>query len=147
MVVLGRRRNWRREERDAEKLGVLYIHTYLLVYTYKYICYMVVLGRRRGWRREERDAQELGVRVLLANRLSHKGRNRQGIRGVLLAYTRYSFTPKLSFTSQPSFYCPLHLHCSHYCNTIARLMRKIRPPPDPPCVCHTPYNIGSVNIV
>jgi len=21
------------------------------------------------------------------------------------------------------------------------------PPPDPPCVCHTPYNIGNVNIV
>ena len=64
-----------------------------------------------------------------------------------LTCTRYSFTPKLSCTSQSSFYCPLHLHCSHYCNTAARLMRNIRPPPDPPCVCHIPYNIGSGNIV
>ena len=42
---------------------------------------------------------------------------------------------------------PIHLHCSHDCNTIARLMRNIWPPPDPPCVCNTPYNIGSGNIV
>ena len=65
----------------------------------------------------------------------------------VLAFTRYCFTPKLSCTSKSSFYWPLHLHCSHYCNTIARLMRNIRFPPDPPCVCHTPYNIGDGNIV
>jgi len=64
-----------------------------------------------------------------------------------LAFTRYSFAPKLSCTIQSSLHCPLHLHCSHYCNTIARRMRNIRPPPDPPCVCNTPYNIGSGNIV
>ena len=58
----------------------------------------------------------------------------------------YSFTPKLSCTSQSSLYCPLHLHGSHNCNTLARLVRKIRPLTDPPCVCHTPYNIGSGNI-
>jgi len=66
---------------------------------------------------------------------------------VNLAFTRYSFTLNLSRTSQPSFYCPLYLHCSHYYNTIARPMRNIRPPPDPPCVCYAPYNIGSGNIV
>jgi len=59
----------------------------------------------------------------------------------------YWSTPKLSCTSQSSFYRSLHLHCSHYCNTIARLMLNIRPPPNPLCVCHTPYNIGSGNIV
>ena len=64
-----------------------------------------------------------------------------------LAFTRYSFTPKLSCTSQASLYCPVHLLCSHYCKIIARLMRSIRPPPDPPCTCHTPYSIGSGNIV
>jgi len=58
-----------------------------------------------------------------------------------------SFTPKLSCTSQSSFHCPIHLHCSHYCNAIARLMRNIRPPANPAWVCHTPYNIGSGNIV
>jgi len=62
-----------------------------------------------------------------------------------LAFTRYSFTPKPSFTSQSSLYCPLHLLCSHYCSTIARLLRNIRPPPDPPCICHTSYRIGSGN--
>ena len=64
-----------------------------------------------------------------------------------LAFTRYSFTPKLSCTSQSSVSFPLHLHCSHYCNMIARLMRNIRPQPDPACVCHTPYTIGIGNIV
>ena len=67
-----------------------------------------------------------------------------------LAFTIYSFTPKISCTtstSQSSFYCPLHLHCPHSCNTIARLMSNIQPPPDLPCVCHTPYNIGDGNIV
>ena len=44
------------------------------------------------------------------------------------SFTRYAFTPQLSCTSQSSFYCPLHLHCSHYCNTIARLRRNIQPP-------------------
>jgi len=62
-------------------------------------------------------------------------------------FTRYSFTPKLACTSQSSLYCPLHLHCSHPCSTIARRMHNIRPPPDPPCICHTPYNIGSGNIL
>jgi len=40
-----------------------------------------------------------------------------------------------------------HLYCPHYCNTIARLLRNIRRLSDPPCVCHTPYNIGNGNIV
>jgi len=54
------------------------------------------------------------------------------VRTVLsLAFTRYSFTPKLSCTSQSFLYCPFHLHCPDYCNTIARLMRNIQPPPDP----------------
>jgi len=42
---------------------------------------------------------------------------------------------------------PSHLHCPHYCKTIARLLRKIRRPPDPPLVCYTLYNIGYGNIV
>jgi len=46
----------------------------------------------------------------------------------VLTFTRYVFTPKLSCTSQSSCYCPLHLHCSHDCDTTARLMRNIRPP-------------------
>jgi len=41
---------------------------------------------------------------------------------------------------------PSHLHCPHYCNTCARLLRNIRLP-GPPFVCHTPYNIGNANIV
>jgi len=56
-----------------------------------------------------------------------------------LAFTRYLFTPKLSCTSQSSCYCPLHQHCSRYCNTFARLTRNIRPPARPP-LC-MPYTI------
>jgi len=42
---------------------------------------------------------------------------------------------------------PSYLHCPHYCNTIARLLRNIRRPSDPPFVCHTKHNIGNNNIV
>jgi len=53
-----------------------------------------------------------------------------------LAFTRYSFTPTRSCTSQSSWYGFAHLHCSHDCNTIARLLRDIRPLPGFPFVCH-----------
>ena len=42
---------------------------------------------------------------------------------------------------------PLFLQRLPYCNTIARLLRNIRPPTDPPFVCHTLYSIGDGNIV
>jgi len=45
------------------------------------------------------------------------------------------------------FIASSHLHCPHYCNTIARLLRNIRRPLGLPCVCYTPYNIGNGNIV
>jgi len=45
------------------------------------------------------------------------------------------------------FITPAHPHYPHYCNTIARRLRHIYPPPDPPFICHTPYNIGNGNIV
>jgi len=53
-----------------------------------------------------------------------------------LAFTRYCFTLQLLCGSQSTFIAPSHLHCPHYCNTIARLLRKIRRPPDPPFVCY-----------
>jgi len=31
--------------------------------------------------------------------------------------------------------------------TIVRLLRNIRPPPSLPCICHTAYTIGNVNIM
>jgi len=40
-----------------------------------------------------------------------------------------------------------HLQSLPYCNTIARPLRNIRPPTDPPFLCHTPYTIGDGNIV
>jgi len=40
-----------------------------------------------------------------------------------------------------------HLHCPHSGNTIARLFAKYAPPPQPPLVCYTPFNIGHGNIV
>jgi len=46
-----------------------------------------------------------------------------------------------------SFIAHSHLHCPHYCNAIARLLRNIRRPPDPPFVCHAHYHIGNGNIV
>jgi len=46
-----------------------------------------------------------------------------------------------------SFIAHSHLHCPHYCNAIARLLRNIRSPPDPPLVCRAHYHIGNGNIV
>jgi len=43
--------------------------------------------------------------------------------------------------------CPPHLQNLPYCNTIARPLRNVRPPTDPPFVCQAPYNIGDGNIV
>ena len=65
----------------------------------------------------------------------------------ILAFTRYCCTSQLWCGSPSSLYCSPHLQSLPYCNTIARLLRNIRPPTDPPCVCHTPYNIGHGNIV
>jgi len=48
--------------------------------------------------------------------------------------------------NQP-FITPAHSHYPHYCITTARLLRHIYTPPDPPFICHTPYNIGNDNIV
>jgi len=45
------------------------------------------------------------------------------------------------------FITPAHLHYPHYCNTIARLVRNTRPPPDPLWLCHTPYHICNYNIM
>jgi len=46
-----------------------------------------------------------------------------------------------------SFIAHSHLHCPHYCNAIARLLRNIQRPPDPPFVCHAQKHIGNGNIV
>ena len=57
---------------------------------------------------------------------------------LVLALTRYSFTPKLSRTSLSSFTPPPpHLHCSHYCNTIADYCAIYDPPHDPFCMSYT----------
>jgi len=53
-----------------------------------------------------------------------------------LAFTRYSFTSSLLCMNQSSFYCP-----SHYCNTIARLLYNIRPPPPTTLLCATNHTI------
>ena len=45
------------------------------------------------------------------------------------------------------FILPARLHCPHWCNTFARLLGNIRPALDLPLICHTPYNIGTNNIV
>ena len=61
-----------------------------------------------------------------------------------LAFTRYSFTPTPSCTSHSSVYCSLHLLLQQYSTTNEQYMNT---PSDPPCDCHTPYNIGNGNIV
>ena len=59
----------------------------------------------------------------------------------------YFFRVVCSYTNQISFHLsPARLHCSHCCNTIARLSRSIRSALDLP-FGHTPYNIGNNNIV
>jgi len=42
---------------------------------------------------------------------------------------------------------PPHLHCPHYYNSIARLLRNKRLLPEPSIVRHARYNIGHDNIV
>jgi len=49
------------------------------------------------------------------------------VRGTL-AITRYPFTSKLVCKSEPPFLAPPHLHCPHYCDAIARRLRKMLPP-------------------
>ena len=53
----------------------------------------------------------------------------------------------LSLETIHLFIAPPHLLRLPFCNTIARLLRNIRPPTDPPSVCHTLYTIGDGNIV
>ena len=45
------------------------------------------------------------------------------------------------------FILPARLHCPQRCNAIARLLGKIRPPPNPLFVVYTPYTIINNNIV
>jgi len=65
----------------------------------------------------------------------------------ILAFTRYCFTSKLYCGSQSSFHRPPNLQSLPYCNTVARPLRNMRPPTDPPLLGHTPYDIGDGNIV
>ena len=55
-----------------------------------------------------------------------------------LAFTRYCFTIKHYCGSPSSLYCPTQLQSIPYCNTIARPLRNIHPPPRPPlCLLYT----------
>jgi len=70
------------------------------------------------------------------------------LRKPTLAFTRYCFTSQLYGGSRSSLHCPPpHQQRPPYCNTIGRPLRNIRPATDPPCLCHTSYNIGDGNIV
>jgi len=64
-----------------------------------------------------------------------------------LGLNKRLFYFEVSCTNPSSVYAPPRLHCSHGCNTNAILLRNIRPPSDPPLLCHTPYNIVHSNIV
>jgi len=64
-----------------------------------------------------------------------------------LAFTRYCFTSTRLRTNQSSFIRKPRLHCPPCCNTFARLLGNIRPHPNPPFGCHSPYNIGNNDIV
>jgi len=44
-------------------------------------------------------------------------------------------------------FTPPHLQSLPYYNTIVRPFRNIRPPTDPPFVCHAPYTIGDGTII
>jgi len=151
----------------------LYIYIYVYIYIYTYYIYVRIYtisvlrngfapnpkltarliltpGRRRGSTpRVRKEAAPGWNRLPVYYWVRHRSPRRwRAPAWPWLAFTRYSSTPKLSCTIQSSFYGPLHMHCTHYCNTIAwLLLRTVRPPPDPLCVCHTPYNIGRCNIV
>jgi len=63
-----------------------------------------------------------------------------------LAFTRYCFTSSRVCTNQSSTIPTARLHCPPCCNTIARLLGNLRSHPNPPCVCHSPYNISNNNV-
>jgi len=119
----------------------IYIHIYHYQYIFIYICLYTKTNTNIYLCRQHflclfRGSHRPPLRCLLLQQCTQRQTGR------VKPYTRYSFTPTLSRAIKPSWYCPLHLHSSHFCNSIVRLLRTIRPPPDPPCVCHTPYNIG-----
>jgi len=64
-----------------------------------------------------------------------------------LAFTRYCFTSRILCTNPSSYYCPpllasLSTLLQYYCTTFAQYTT----PPDPPCVCDTPYTILVITI-
>jgi len=59
-----------------------------------------------------------------------------------LTFIRYSFTLKVSYARQSSLYCPLHLHCSHCCNTIARLLQCAIYDPHPTPLVYAIHHTG-----
>jgi len=92
----------------------------------------------RGWHGLTED--EASARLQTSLRL-----RRATLVRSILAFTRYCFTSKLLvWESIILLLPPTH---AKPCNTIARPMRNIRPPIDPPFLCHTPYNIGDGNLV
>jgi len=110
-------------------------HVYVCIYVYMYICVCIYIYIYIYIYR--------GVNSVSSARTWGRGRG-----WGRLAFTRYPFTLKLVYTSQSSVHCsPSPLYCTPHCNTIARPWCNVRPPPAPPFVCYTRYNIGNDNIV
>ena len=67
---------------------------------------------------------------------------------LLQAFTRYSFTSSRVCTNQSSFDCPPPTCIAHlFAHLLQNYCAMHAPPPDPPFVCHTSYNISNCNIV
>jgi len=63
-------------------------------------------------------------------------------KGVPSYKARYQFRANACYCARINhpLIAPSRLHCPHYCNAIARFFARRRRLPDPPFVCHTPYN-------
>jgi len=107
---------------------------YMYIYIAIYILYLEHLTR------PEPLGVEKEVEAHLRNSSQVKTPNHPLTHG--LPFKRDCLISRVMCTNRSSF-CPIHHpHCQHYCTTVARRLRNIQPPSGPPCVCHTPYNIG-----
>ena len=106
----------------------IYIYIYIYTHTHTHICTYIYIGLTRACVR---------VRVYPLKRCALPQVTWPLQDMVLLR----GFCARINHP----FIAPSHLHCPHYFNTIARLLRSIRRPPGPPFVCHAPYNICNGN--
>ena len=107
-------------------------YLYLSIYLYLYLSIYIYLGR---------------ASCPSPTRIRRSTGHNWGSPRVLWPLQDIRLLQRFCARSNHPILAPPHLHCPHECNTIAQLLRNIRPPSNPPCVCRTPYKIANSNIM